>query len=406
MNETQMNEINEESAETTAPLEISNGQPPLDETPVKEKKQRSKRWKTGWMVVRRTLLVILVLLLFVIGSAYALCMTLLHGPSESVRDMLVLSAKQASATKWLPGLFLDEETIQQIMDNSAKVTVVEIDMDDFKPKPPQGQEGSIEEYDEWADYPEGVRLEYIQGSTYRAYLTVVKDPSRVFVGVCNNLGTAEYGMRIFEIAKKYNALAAINAGEFPDTGTSPGNMPIGITYSQGECVWDDQMKRTFIGIDENNRLVVSEGMTRENADKLKIRDGVCFQTGNVLITNEEGKVQLHYSEGNVGAAQRTAIGQRADGTMLLLVTDGRSAASIGASRNDVIDLLVSQGAVVAGMLDGGTSSLMYYDNYIERYNIDESTLDQYQLQGIVNKYKAFIPPRSLPTFFIVAKEGE
>jgi exopolysaccharide biosynthesis protein len=124
----------------------------------------------------------------------------------------------------------------------------------------------------------------------------------------------------------------------------------------------------------------------------------------VLITNENGKVQLHYSEGNVGAAQRTAIGQRADGTILLVVTDGRSAASIGASRNDIIDLLVSQGAVVAGMLDGGTSSLMYFDNYISRYHIDESTLDQYQLQGIVNKYKAFIPPRTMPTYFVVAKQ--
>ncbi|MBR5278923.1 MAG: phosphodiester glycosidase family protein, partial [Clostridia bacterium] len=161
-----------------------------------------------------------------------------------------------------------------------------------------------------------------------------------------------------------------------------------------------------IGIDKNNKLIVTEGMTRAEADALSIRDGVCFQNGNVLITNENGKVQLHYSDGNLGAAQRTAIGQRADGTMLLLVTDGRSAASIGASKNDIIDFMVSQGAVVAGMLDGGTSSLMYYDNYIQRYNIDPTTLDEYQLKGIVNKYKAFIPPRSLPTFFVVAKEGE
>jgi len=65
---------------------------------------------------------------------------------------------------------------------------------------------------------------------------------------------------------------------------------------------------------------------------------------------------------------------------------------------------VSQGAVVAGMLDGGTSSLMYFDNYISRYHIDESALDQYQLQGIVNKYKAFIPPRTMPTYFVVAKD--
>ncbi len=396
------NKINE--AETA---QVQNGEPKAPEKKVK--KVHSKGWYIGWKVFRRSLIVLLVLVLFLVGSLYALCYTLTNGPSDSVRDMLVLSAKQASATKWLPSLFLDEETIEEILKSSKKVTVTEIDPEAFKPKPPQGStdtDTDTEEYDEWADYPEGVRLEYIQGSTYRAYLTVVKDPSRVFVGVCNNLGSAAFGQRIFAIAEKYDALVAINGGEFPDTGTSPGNMPVGITYSQGECVWDDHAHRTFIGIDENDRLVVSEGMTKARAEELNIRDGVCFQNGNVLITNENGKVQLHYSDGNVGAAQRTAIGQRADGTMLLVVTDGRSAASIGASKNDIIDLMVANGAVVAGMLDGGTSSLMYYENYIERYNIDPTTLDQYQLQGIVNKYKAFIPPRSLPTFFIVAKEGE
>lgn len=371
----------------------------------KEKKERSKAVKTFWLVVRRTLITLLVILLFLLGSVYALGLTLANGPSPSLRDMLVLSAKQASATKWLPGLFLDDDTINEIMANSEKVTVTEIDINDFKPKPPEGTDiGGGEEYDEWADYPEGVRLEFLQGSTYRAYLTVVKDPSRVFVGVCDNMGTAPQGMTIFKIAQKYDAHVVINAGGFPDNGSSPGNIPLGITYSQNQCVWDDGIRLTFIGIDENDRLIVKEGMTREEADGLKIRDGVCFQNGNVLITNENGKVQLHYSEGNVGAAQRTAIGQRADGTMLLVVTDGRSAASIGASRNDIIDLLVSQGAVVAGMLDGGTSSLMYFDNYISRYHIDESALDQYQLQGIVNKYKAFIPPRTMPTYFVVAKD--
>ena len=372
----------------------------------KENKERSRLWTVGWMVVRRGLVALLVLVLFLVGSVYALGLTLANGPSPSLRDMLVLSAKQASATKWLPGLFLDDETIEQIMENSKKVTVTEIDLEDFKPKPPSNEVGGEEEYDEWADYPEGVRLEYLQGSTYRAYLTVVKDPSRVFVGVCDNLGVAPAGMRIFDIAKKYDAQVVINAGEFPDNGSSPGNVPLGITYSQGQCVWNDNFVRTFIGIDKNNRLVVKEGMTKAQAEELGVRDGVCFQNGNVLITNENGKVQLHYSEGNVGAAQRTAIGQRADGTILLVVTDGRSAASIGASRNDIIDLLVSQGAVVAGMLDGGTSSLMFYENYIQRYNIDSSTLDEYQLQGIVNKYKAFIPPRTMPTYFVVAKEAQ
>ncbi len=359
-----------------------------------------------WLVVRRTLVTLLVILMFLVGSLYALGLTLANGPSESLRDMLVLSAKQASATKWLPGLFLDDETINQIMENSKKVTVTEIDINDFLPdKETSGGNGEQITVDEWENYPDGVRLEFVQGTTYRAYVTVVKDPSRVFTGVSDKTWRSAYGMRLFNMAEKYDALVCINGGEFADVGgKGDGNAPMGITYSQGECVWEDRITyHTFIGFDNNDRLVVSEGMTKEKAEELGIRDGVCFQTGNVLITNENGKVQLHYSDGNVGAAQRTAIGQRADGAVIMVVTDGRSTSSIGASRNDIIDLLVSYGVVTAGMLDGGTSSMMYYDNYIEQYGIDPSTLDEYQLQGMVNKYKAFIPPRSLPTYFIVSK---
>ena len=103
-------------------------------------------------------------------------------------------------------------------------------------------------------------------------------------------------------------------------------------------------------------------------------------------------------------AQRTAVGQRADGTVIFLVTDGRSASSLGATRNDVIDVMVKYGAVTAGMLDGGSSSLMYYEDYYTKYGIDESTLDEYQKKGLVNHYKAFTNPRRIPTYFCVARE--
>ena len=113
---------------------------------------------------------------------------------------------------------------------------------------------------------------------------------------------------------------------------------------------------------------------------------------------------MHYADNNTGTAQRTAVGQRADGTVIFLVTDGRSASSLGATRNDVIDVMVKYGAVTAGMLDGGSSSLMYYEDYYTKYGIDESTLDEYQKKGLVNHYKAFTNPRRIPTYFCVARE--
>ena len=113
---------------------------------------------------------------------------------------------------------------------------------------------------------------------------------------------------------------------------------------------------------------------------------------------------MSYADGNTGAAQRTAIGQTADGTVILVCTDGRTASSLGASHNDMIDLMASYGAVSAGMLDGGSSTMMYYQDYFTKYGIDTSTLDEYQIQGLVNKYKAFTSPRRIPTFFMVLPE--
>ena len=73
--------------------------------------------------------------------------------------------------------------------------------------------------------------------------------------------------------------------------------------------------------------------------------------------------------------------------------------------NDVIDIMVSYGAVTAGMLDGGSSAMMYYENYFDKYGYDIEKLDQYQKQGLVNKYKAFTTPRKIPTYFIVGGEN-
>ena len=156
-----------------------------------------------------------------------------------------------------------------------------------------------------------------------------------------------------------------------------------------------------MGLTKDNKLVVSEGMTRARAEELGIRDGVCFQWGNCLITNDGTNVTYHYADGNVGRAQRTVIGQRADGTILLLATDGRTASSVGATHNELIEIMKEYGAIAAGKLDGGSSTMMYYRNYYDLYDYDMSKLDEYQRRGLVNNYKAFTTPRKLPTYFIV-----
>ncbi len=40
--------------------------------------------------------------------------------------------------------------------------------------------------------------------------------------------------------------------------------------------------------------------------------------------------------------------------------------------------------------------MMFYRDYYDKYDIDKSTLDEYQLQGLVGNYKAFPTREEFP----------
>lgn len=378
------------------------------------KDKKNKRRRLGaWCVVRRILLSLFTLIFLSVGALYLILYSIARGPSKTVRNMLVLSAKQASATKWIPSLFLDDETIDEIVRDSEKVTVDVMSAAEYaklhEVNAEREKQSGKEVKDEWADAVDGIKLFTDRGDTFKAYIMLIADPSRVFVGVSSgDFEKAEIGMNIYSMVAKYGAVAAINGGEYEDPGgEGTGAKPIGLTYSKGACVWNDSAYRTFIGFDWNDRLVVSEGMSEDGAKARGIRDGVMFQNGNVLISSYNGDVSLYYAAGNTGTAQRTAIGQREDGTVIFIVTDGRAASSLGATHNDMIDMMVKYGAVNAAMLDGGSSAMMYREDYYDLYDeFRDVTLDEYQVRGLVNKYKAFSSPRTMPTYFLVAREAE
>lgn len=379
---------------------------------IKHTKARQKKYGARYYlgvllrVAYRTFLVAVTLVLLAVFGLYYTLNTVAHGPSKTVRNALVQSAMQASATKWVPGLFLDKETVDQIIKASEEKAPEEVDV---PPPEDTGPGGAVyvpknDNGDpEIPDISDGIEFHKDAAGTFRAYVMIIHDPSKVFVGVSSNdFPNAVRGQRIYDAADKYGAIVAMNGGEFSDPGGEGlGGQPIGLTYSQGKCVWNDNRKRTFIGIDNNNKLIVSESMTKAEADALGIRDGVSFQTGNVLIETKDGSTVCYYAHENKGKAQRTAIGQRADGKFVFIVTDGRTASSIGADYDDMINMMLKYGAINAGMLDGGSSAMLYYRNYITKYNIDVNTLDEYQRLGLVNSYKAFTRPRYLPTFFMV-----
>jgi exopolysaccharide biosynthesis protein len=57
---------------------------------------------------------------------------------------------------------------------------------------------------------------------------------------------------------------------------------------------------------------------------------------------------------------RTAVGQRADGTVVLLNLQGRQAAALGVSERELAEIMAGYGCVNAGNLDGGASSDIFF----------------------------------------------
>ena len=84
----------------------------------------------------------------------------------------------------------------------------------------------------------------------------------------------------------------------------------------------------------------------------------------------EGRADVRSAEENIaydiarGRAPRTAAGVKKDGTVILLVVDGRSSSSAGMTLQELASYLVKLGAWQAVNFDGGGSSEMVLDGKI------------------------------------------
>ncbi|MBQ3170207.1 MAG: phosphodiester glycosidase family protein, partial [Clostridia bacterium] len=117
----------------------------------------------------------------------------------------------------------------------------------------------------------------------------------------------------------------------------------------------DHGYKMVVGFDHNDILHVGE-FSDAKAKEIGLRDAVAF--GPALVIN--GQPSVVSGKGS-GLNPRSAIGQRADGAVLLLCIDGRQANSLGASYEDLIEIMLDYGAVNACNLDGGSSTAMFYN---------------------------------------------
>ncbi len=305
----------------------------------KEQKSRAAGILKGFGVMLLT--VILAALLFIVAAVWIIE----KGPSEEVRDVFVITVQQTSAAKPLAKLFLDEEAVDRILTEASA-------QDDELESDP-----SLITIDTESDRS-GITVEDVIGPTYSGKMMIVEDPSRVYVGSIPRYSTG-HGMTLSQIVEYDGAVGGINGGGFSDAGgLGNGDIPLGIVMSKGE--WRNGSKEArhkLIGIDDNNLLVIGN-MTGNEAIKRGVRDAVAW--GPALIVNGE---PVDVGKGG-GLNPRSAIGQREDGAMLLLVIDGRQPSSMGVTYLDLIGIMESYGAVNAANLDGGNSSSMVYNGEV------------------------------------------
>ena len=348
----------------TAPVKqeksAGSGQKSGKSAPKKKKlseKARKRRNKHIRRVVGRILLYLFTVIIILVVGLYALLNVVFRGPSQTAGDALTMMLLESSAGKFVPYLYYTDEEVAAIQERN-KMVELELETDTSlivfnnpaESDDPETADGPAEEDD--------IVVDELRGATYHGWMMIVKDPSRVFLGVCRMRFSDDYaGLRLPDLAKKYDAVAGINGGAFADpNGQGNGGVAVGVTFSEGQATNAyATTDYTMAGFDQNNVLIVGK-LSKAQAEERGIRDSAAF--GPALVVNGE---PAQFSGVGSGLNPRTAIGQRADGAVLMLVVDGRQVNSPGASMADLVEIMVRYGAVNACNLDGGSSSNMYYN---------------------------------------------
>ena len=318
---------------------------------VSEKKDKNKKMKLWQKIV-----VVLICLGLICGSGVAF---LLYGPYPNFRNWLITTAMTTMSHKYLATWFYDDDTINQVMqDNYVRESDEETDLDaisfvdysNSKVMYKNKYEKEILTHEEGATY----KLININEDGMRGYLIAVYDPSKVKVATASNMNNN--GEMLTTIAKKNNAVVAMNASGFFDPGyVGNGGKPHGAVIKDGKLVSNlarSNVGGGIIGFTNDNKLILGK-MSAEEALAKGVRDAVEF--GPFLVVN--GEPSFIKGNGGWGTAPRSAIGQRQDGIVLFLVMDGRDYAHgiDGVGMVELTEIMVRYGAYNAANLDGGTS---------------------------------------------------
>ena len=295
-------------------------------------------------------------------------MFLLYGPMPKFRNWLVTTAMTTMNHKYLATWFYSDEEIERILDQN-KVIQPDKNTDTSLINTLQEEKVYKDEYErEILEHEDGelYKMIEISGDNYSGFLVAIYDPSKIKLVTTENLGYS--GEYLVDMARKSNAVVAINGGGFvDDTTLKSGGVPNGIVIKNGEILSYRRFRRLggLIGFTNDNKLFLGS-VTADEALNLGVRDAVEF--GPFLIVN--GEASKVVGNGGYGLHPRTVIGQRQDGVVLFLVIDGRRIGCMGADMDELIKIMQRYGAYNAANLDGGNSSALVINNKLINHPIN------------------------------------
>ena len=351
----------------TAPAEQIPEQPAEEPAPRRAPKKKAKKKKQSFgTTLLHGLAVFGTVLLFIVLALAVSIKMICGATSPAAKKNFVTTMLETGQLKFLVSWFVPADEVQAIVDSNS--------MEKFDEEI-KGDLISISDFGEDPD-PEAKDIDVfeISGSTYTAKVIKVRDPSRISLATI--YPWKDVGVTLEALVQQSGAVAAINGGIYNSTNNS-GGRPYGIIVSNGQIQHNQPSEwpgLVLIGFDSNNILQIIDvnGMTPSQAEAMikekGIRDAVTFQEESSDANNHfvqlilNGTARTMNGKGS-GLNPRTAIGQCADGSILLVVTDGRGKnGHLGASAADLIEIMTQCGAVNAANLDGGSSSCMYYNN--------------------------------------------
>lgn len=306
----------------------------------------------------------LIISIIILDFIFCSSLFIIYSVSLGFKDWLITTAMTTRTHQYLAKIFYADTDIKEVLndnvviENTVDSNPIEIEYMATKKVYQDAFDRQILEH----EIDESYKVIDINGDNYKGFLVAIYDASKIKLGLSKYFGNR--GQFITDIAKANNALIAINASGFEDPNWhGDGGEPTGSVVKDGRIVWQNARPGAggVVGFNNKNQLILSKESIATASNKYNLRDAVEF--GPFLIVN--GVPSFIKGNGGWGTAPRTAIGQRQDGIVLMLVIDGRRPGySIGASMLDLTTIMTNYKAYNAVNLDGGSSSALYISDKV------------------------------------------